>query len=148
MFEEGQILYFTPFYFKNGNAAKNKYFVVVKNIDETSLIASLPTRKDSIPESEVVESGCVEIPEINFNCFVISAKVPVTECNKHFDFTTHIYGYQLDSYSLAELNESYQIEGTDFDYYGKMKAELFANLTACLRNSKAVKRKFKRLLSG
>ena len=81
MFEEGQILYFTPFYFKNGNAAKNKYFVVVKNIDETSLIASLPTRKDSIPESEVVESGCVEIPEINFNCFVISAKVPVTERN-------------------------------------------------------------------
>jgi hypothetical protein len=30
MFDEGTIIYFDPFYFKNGNAAKPKYFVVLK----------------------------------------------------------------------------------------------------------------------
>ena len=29
MFLEGVIFYFTPFYFKNGNTAKQKYFVVL-----------------------------------------------------------------------------------------------------------------------
>ena len=27
MLETRNIIYFTPFYFRNGNAAKNKYFV-------------------------------------------------------------------------------------------------------------------------
>ena len=50
MFETGTIIYFAPFYFKNGNTAKPKYFVVLKNIENKSVIASLPTRKDSIPQ--------------------------------------------------------------------------------------------------
>jgi len=31
MLEEGNIIYFDPFYFKNGNTAKRKYFIVLKN---------------------------------------------------------------------------------------------------------------------
>ena len=75
MLEEGNILYFDPFYFKNGNPAKPKYFVVLKNIDNNSILASLPTSKDSIPEKEEIENGCVELPNINFNCFVISNSI-------------------------------------------------------------------------
>ncbi len=146
MFKEGNILYFTPFYFKNGNTAKNKYFVVLRNVGNTTVLASLPTRRDSVPEKDVVECGCVEIPEINFNCFVIPPNVPVTECSRCLDFKTYIYGYQLDSYELVQLNELYQLEGTDYEFYGKMKEDLFRNLIACLKNSKAVKRKYKRLL--
>ena len=32
MFEEGNILYFTPFYFENGNAPKPKYFFGIKKL--------------------------------------------------------------------------------------------------------------------
>jgi hypothetical protein len=49
VFEEGNIIYFDPFYFKNGNTAKPKYFVVLKNFNKNSILASLPTRKDTIP---------------------------------------------------------------------------------------------------
>lgn len=53
MFEEGNIIYFDPFYFKNGNTAKSKYFIVLKNVkDSNTILASLPTRRDSIPEKE------------------------------------------------------------------------------------------------
>ena len=88
MFEEGNILYFTPFYFKNGNTAKNKYF----------------------------------------------------------DFKTHIYDYQLDSYKLKDLNEIYQFESADYEFYGKMRKDIFTELINCLKNSRSVKRKFKKYL--
>lgn len=49
MLSEGNIIYFSPFYFKNGNTSKNKYFLVLKYIENDIVIASLPTRKDSVP---------------------------------------------------------------------------------------------------
>ena len=69
MFQEGSIIYFTPFYFKNGNTAKPKYFVVLKNQDDQNLLASLPTRKDNIPVRNEIQNGCLELPDINLNCF-------------------------------------------------------------------------------
>lgn len=121
MFEAGYIIYFDPFYFKNGNTAKPKYFVVLKSIDNKSIIASLPTRRDNIPEEETIENGCVELPEINLNCFVISQAQIVTECGKHFDFATHLYGHQIDDYAIEYLQEIYPNEGSDYEIWGKIK---------------------------
>jgi hypothetical protein len=146
MYSEGNIIYFEPFYFKNGNTAKEKYFIVLKALGETAILASLPTRKDSIPEKDVVENGCVELPDINVNCFVISTDMEVTDCGKHFDFKTHLYGHEIDSYETSLLVELYQIEGTDYVIWGKMKKEIFSALIKCLKNSRSVKRKFKQLL--
>ena len=149
MFETGTIIYFAPFYFKNGNTAKPKYFAVLKNIENKSVIASLPTRKDSIPQKHVIagDCGCIELPEINLNCFVISTNIEVTECGKKFDFTTHIYGHQIDDYDIDTLSQLYQIEGSDYIIWGKMRAFLFNQLIDCLKSSKSVKRKYKRILS-
>lgn len=146
MFEEGTIVYFDPFYFKNGNTAKPKYFVVLKNQTKQNILASLPTRKDSIPQKEEVDNGCVELPAINLNCFVISNNIEVTECGKFFDFKTHIYGHQIDIYDVEYLKEIYPIENTDYKIWGSMKKELFISLIECLKKSKSVKRKYKKML--
>lgn len=146
MFEEGTIIYFDPFYFKNGNPAKPKYFVVLKRLGQKSILAALPTRKDSIPAEKVVEFGCLELPDINLNCFVISSHDPATTCGKHFDFTTHIYGYQLDDYDVNWLSEIYPNEGTDYEIWGLLKSEIYDALIACLKNSRSVKMKYKRVL--
>lgn len=145
MYQEGNIVYFDPFYFKNGNTAKPKYFIILKCIEKYNLVASLPTRKDSIPSTETVNHGCVELPNININCFVISKDVIVTDCGKNFDFQTHLYGHQLDEYEIDLLNEVYPNEGTDYVVWGKMKDELFKEVINCFKNSKSVKRKFKKL---
>ena len=42
MFEEGNLLRFEPFLFKNGAVPKYKYFVVIKDIDGDLLLASFP----------------------------------------------------------------------------------------------------------
>lgn len=146
-YEQGQIIYFTPFYFKNGNTAKNKYFIVLKNYRGKTILASLPTRRDNIPTKDTPDHGCVELPEINLNCFVFSPEIEITTNHKHFDFPTHIYGHQLDTFSLDILDETYNIETVDYEVWGVMKPKLFKSLVDCLKNSHTVKRKYKRLLS-
>ena len=146
MFQEGHIIYFDPFYFKNGNTAKPKYFVVLKTVSDNNVIASLPTRKDAIPEISATENGCVELPENNLNCFVISKNQMVTECGKQFNFVTHLYGHQLSDYDIKTMKEIYPNEGTDYMIWGKMKSELFNALIHCFKDSKSVKRKYKKLL--
>ena len=147
MFREGCIIYFTPFYFKNGNTAKPKYFVVLKNQDNQNLLASLPTRTDNIPARDEIKNGCLELPDINLNCFVISSDRAVTQCGKHFDFKTHIYGHQIDVYESAMLKEIYPIENTDYELWGTMQKDLFLELIDCLKNSRSVKRKYKKILN-
>ncbi|WLD24729.1 hypothetical protein NU10_04910 [Flavobacterium dauae] len=146
MFQEGTIIYFDPFYFKNGNTAKPKYFIVLKSDAGKQIIASLPTRKDSIPENETIKDGCIELPDINLNCFVISNSKIVTECGKHFDFTTHLYGHQIDDYDVKMMKEIYPNEGSDYIVWGKMRLKLFEELLNCLKYSKSVKRKYRNLL--
>lgn len=142
MFEEGNIIYFTPFYFSNGKSDnKSKFCIVLKTLSDETIIASLPTSKDSIP-ANIPLTGCIERPEIGLNSFVFNANTEVTSCGKHFMVNTFVYGHQLDFYSKILFEDIYRNEGTDYIIYGKMKDELYRQLLDCLRNSKAVKKKF------
>lgn len=49
MFEEGNLLLFHPFLFKNGAPSKDKFFLVLEKTDDDLLLASLPTSKDHVP---------------------------------------------------------------------------------------------------
>ena len=146
MLEERNIIRFDPFYFKNGNTSKPKYFVVLKISESDTVFASLPTSKDAIPQNHEMEYGCIELPEINLNCFVISANMEITECGKRFDLRTHMYGHQIDDYSIKLLNEIYPNEGSDYEVWGKMKEDIFINLIQCFKTSKSVKWKYRKLL--
>ncbi len=91
-------------------------------------------------------SGCVELPNANFNCFIISTKETITECGKSLPRTTYIYGEELLTYRTDTLKEQYQIEGTDYELFGKMQIKMFNSLINCLKRSKTVKNKYKKLL--
>lgn len=146
MLKEGTIIYFTPFYFKNGNPAKNKYFVILKNVGNKTVVVSLPSSKDYVPTHLEKENGCIECLEANFNCFVFSPQTAITEDGKTFDFPTFLYGHLLDDYLVSELENLYPIEGTDYTIWGKMKTELFFQMIECFKKSKSVKRKYKKIL--
>ena len=146
MFLEGVIFYFTPFYFKNGNTAKQKYFVVLKNNHKSILIALLPTSKNFIPINEQNKNGCIDLPDKNLNCFVFLNNLVVTECGKRFERTTHLYGHQMEDYNINDMLEIYPNEGRDYIIWGKMKSTLFNELLNCFKNSKSVKNKYRKLL--
>ena len=118
----------------------------MQRVGEKSILASLPTRKDFIPENSTAENRCIELPDINLNCFVISINQQVTDCGKNFDFTTHLYGHQIDDYIISEMKELYPYEGSDYVIWGKMKSILFDQLIECFKNSRSVKSKYTNLL--
>ena len=71
MFEEGNLLLFRPFIFKNGVTPKDKFFLVLgKDIQGGLLLASLPTSKDHVPSDVEVKHGCLDIAERFVNVFV------------------------------------------------------------------------------
>ena len=147
MYQEGRVIYFTPFYFQNGQSApKEKYFVVLKVVNGSTILASLPTRNDYIPIGSTVTSGCVELPNISLNCFIIQKDTPITDKGLEFEFTTHLYGGELEDYELSMLQSIYNME--DFDYIdcGMLDASIFQSMINCFQNSDSVKRKYIRLL--
>ena len=146
MFEPRNILYFDPFYFKNGNPPKAKYFVVLKNIHNKTILASLPTSKNHIPEYAVQQFGCIEIPEANFNCFAVSNTTGVTECNKCFPVKTFMYGQNMDEYDIEQMQMLYPLEDINYTVWGKMKQCLYEDLLNCFLRSTSIKRKYKRML--
>ena len=146
MFEPGNLLYFNPFIFPDGGDPKPKFFIVLGEVDETVLLASLPTSKDHIPSDVEVSSGCLEISERMVNAFIFQANEVVTGNGFFFEKNTFIYGQNIKTYnSVAFLGQ--MISGvTVIEEKGKLKDDVFTALKNCLKNSDAVRKRFKRYL--
>jgi hypothetical protein len=147
LFAEGQVIYFSPFYFKNGNTSKNKYFIVLRNIENTVLIASLPTSSDKLPSFIDVTHGCVNDEERCLNCYLFEAGKPITVNGFFFKRPTFIYGNEVETYDVEIMSDVYCIEGIDYEVMGLLLQNEFESIINCLVNSSSVKRGIKRQLS-
>lgn len=108
MYKQGQILYFEPFYFLNGNTSKNKYFIVLKQVGEEIIVASLPTSKDFVPRFIPKGHGCLKSDEANFCCYYFEQDKSITNNNWAFSRDTYLYAEQIDIYELSLLTEMYK----------------------------------------
>lgn len=148
MFVPGNILYFNPFYFQNGNTAKRKYFIVLGCKDGASVIASLPTRTANAPSLINDSHGCQNNDARNFCCYVFRKDQVVCDNGFSFPVKTHVYGDQALEYSLQLLRETYRIEGVDYNICGRLTEEEYRDLYECIVSSPATKRKIVRLLKA
>ena len=103
MYSPGQIIYFTPFYFKNGNTSKNKYFIVLKNIQDTTILASLPTRSKKLPSFITIDHGCINDDPSCINCYVFKGGHPICDNGFSFDLHTFCYGNEVEDYEIDIL---------------------------------------------
>lgn len=151
MFEEGNILYFNPFYFENGNTPKPKYFLVLKNVDGNLVLASLPTSHDHIPGNVEKVHGCIDDATINFNCYYFQegkniAYNELENCDFSFPRDTYVYGYRISFFDLSKFEEQIASSETILTYKGKLYKEEMLDIMECLRNSSSVRRMFRKLL--
>jgi len=147
MYAAGNILYFTPFYFPDGgSASKNKYFIILKIDSDTGIIASLPTTKDHIPDFIERKHGCINVENINFNCYCFQKDKEITDEGFSFPQLTFVYGEQIAVYDLEIFTDVYTIEKVDYEINGKLTNIEFKALIKCIRNSRTVKRKIRRKL--
>ena len=146
MFEPGNLLYFNPFIFPDGGEPKPKFFVVLGEVDETVLLASLPTSKDHIPSDVEVISGCLEIPERMVNAYTFLANEVITDNGFFFEKNTFIYGQNIKTYNTVSFL-SQQVSGEiEIEEKGKIRDEIFISLKDCLKNSDAVRKKYKKYI--
>lgn len=146
MFEAGNLLYFNPFYFHNGNKPKPKYCIVLANLGDVKLIASLPTSKDHIPSFIDKEHGCINSENHNVNCYYFSAlKMVCNDTQFHFPRETYVYGSQVHYMEMEVIKEQH-FDLQDIVYCGKLNENEFEAIKSCFRNSAEVKRGIKRHL--
>lgn len=148
MFSARQIIFFTEFFFKNGNTSKPKYFVVLKTINEDVIVASLPTRTNLAASLITKPHGCVNIDERCFNCYVFEAKRAIATNGFSFPLPTFIYGDEVEDYKVELMEDVYKIEGVDYEIMGELTPAEYKALIECLLISKSVKRKIKRYLEA
>lgn len=146
MIAEGQIVYFRPFYFNNGNPSKNKYFITLKCTDAITILACLPTSVNKAPSFITVPHGCINHDDRCFNCYLFQPKRIITTNGFSFPLNTFVYGNEVESYSITTLESNYKIEGVDYEIVGTLVNTEFEALKECLRNSSSVKRGVKRHL--
>lgn len=87
MFEKGNLLLFRPFVFKNGAMPKDKFFLVLENVDGNLLLASLPTSKDHVPSDMEVKHGCLDLAERFVNVFLSGEEILCKANGERFSFS-------------------------------------------------------------
>lgn len=148
LFEEGKVLYFDPFYFKDKvGGQKPKYYIVLKKLVDEVVLATLPTSKDFVPSTIEKVHGCMEHPEINFNCYYFAAGQSVCTNGFGFPVETYVYGYRLQTHVLADFEKQVEDGKTVISEKGQLTNEEFLAIVDCLRKSPAVKRAFRITLS-
>ena len=146
MFAQGTLIYFTPFYFKNGSS-KNKYFLVLANTGNSIIIASLPTSKDHIPDSIMKKHGCIFDENMKISCYFFQKNRIISECGTFgFPEDTYIYGEQIDFFDLKILQPIYKNNGKDYTVKCKLSNIEFEAIKECLKKSGVVKQKIKKHL--
>lgn len=143
--KEGTLLFFKPFYFPDGGEPAPKYFLVLHNGKDSLLLVSLPTSKDHVPSDVEMTSGCIELPDRNFNAFVFTANSKVTE-RFSFDRNTFIYGCSIHEYDVNALMQPVKEGKSKVETRGELLPSIFKELILCLKSSDSVRKKYKKML--
>ena len=146
-FLQGAILYFDPFIFPDGGSPKPKHFLVLKRMDDTLLLASLPTSKDHIPEYIEKRHGCIERSDIGFNCYYFDPSVVIWDNGFSFPIETYVYGFRLQTFNLNDMLLQEVTGETTIEECGILTANEYRAIIQCLTNSPEVKRGYRKLLS-
>jgi hypothetical protein len=140
------IIYFTPFFFPNGEAAKPKYFIPVYEENNSIVFAYLPTRTLRFDKNNI-QHGCLEFQKGNFHCYIFEKDVEITKCDFSFEFDTYLYDFHLNEFNKDILTDIYKVEDIDYEIIGELTKQEKINIINCFLKSKNIKLKVKRGLT-
>ncbi len=145
--QEGSLLYITPFYYLNGATPQNKYFLCIKNVGNDSVLISLPTSQDYVPNYHTLVHGCNDISRAQqcFYCFLPNVVI-CADTQFSFNLNTYLFGHQVQNIETIKLSSRYAIEGTDYRICGSVDEKIVEEIIECFKNSTSVPRGIKKLL--
>ena len=149
----GTILHFNAFQFEEPATAtrpaeRNKFFVVLRNMGQEVVVACLPTKVDRIPESVEQIHGCNDYPTGGWTAYMFEARKPITTNGWSFSIRTYMYGFGVRAYNGRVLSTNHPRVGVDRQVKGRLTADEFAALIACLGRSVDIKQNMRSALEG
>lgn len=142
MFTQKNILYILRYDFENGEPIKPRYLVVINNDGSTSIVISVITSQDHVPE-RLMKHGCIEEKESNIHCHVFLKDNKIGEKGFSFPLNSFIYITSSSVFpaDTKKLREKYQekIEIKDC-----LTSPEFNNLISCIYKSKYLPRGIKK----
>jgi hypothetical protein len=145
MYEPGNLYYFKPFYFSEGNS-KPKYFLTLYSDTQSVIVASLPSSVDYVPTHIEKKHGCLNDLQSDFNAYYCEMDVEITVNGWSFPTHTYLYGLWVNLYNLKDLEENYQVEGVDYEFIGRIKKQEFKAIINCFLSARTIKNKVRKLL--
>ena len=142
MYSQKNIVYVLKYDFENGQTIKPRYLIVIDNDDMTSLVLSLITSQDYIPDS-LLQHGCINEPDRNIHCHVFLKETIIGENGFYFPLNSFIYissssVFNIDSQKLIQKYQD-NVEVKD-----RLTDEEFSNLIYCIYKSKYISRGIKK----
>ena len=120
----------------------------MKHTEETLLLASLPTSKDSIPATLQKQHGCIDDKNINFNCYYFDPNVVICQNGFSFPLETYVYGFRLKEFDSDIFIQQEKTGQTIIIEEGILTNEEYKAVIKCLSASRSVKRVYRRLLEA
>lgn len=143
-FADGTLLYIYDYRIPNSEVIKNKFFLVLKQIEGELILCSLPS---SVPHNGVISStGCHRDAAIHLDCYAILPNTKVC-CDTGYSFPieTYIYGRSVDLVNQIKFNQQYFYR-LDYEIKGVLDPNLLDDIKNCLKSSESIRNKFKKLI--
>jgi len=142
MLEARNIIHINDFDFKNNQPIKGRYFIVLDENEETSLVLSVVTSQNFIPD-DIFKQGCIDKPELNIHSYVFTSSTEIGENGFKFSKDSFIYIQSSTVYEqdLSKLLAVYPEESIDIK--DRMNQSEYEDLIYCVYKSKKISKKIK-----
>lgn len=137
------IIYILDYNFKNGQKLKNRFFIILDKDKSSSIILSVITSQNHIPDS-LLKHGCIVQEESNIHCYSFSKEKIVGNSGFKFPKDSFIYinATSVFKAEIANLLREYpSIETKD-----SVTDSEYGELLYCIYKSKYLPRQIKRKL--
>ncbi len=143
MFTPGTLLYINDFEFENSQPTRNKYVLILCNQDLKSIIITLPSSKDHIPD-QLKQEGCIYVDRDCIHCYYIPKNKSIGVKGFQFQRDTYIYIQQnIREKEIEDFENRYSERIVVKD---RLTDDYFIDILMCILEGKFVARKIKSLI--
>lgn len=147
MVEGGNILRICNYDFEDGKSPnKDKFLIVLLNINGISIVAPLTTSKDYLPD-HYKNQRCVKDEPNRIHCYYIPSNIKIGISGFYFpkDTFIHIHTSNLSNKSIKDFTAKY-IDSSKAELKDKLTNKEYSNLLYCVYKSSFVSKKLKKMI--
>ncbi|NBW27295.1 MAG: hypothetical protein EBR38_01825 [Flavobacteriaceae bacterium] len=146
MMHDGTLLHIPNYVFENGTS-KDKFFLVLKEIDDLQLIVSLPSSIEYFPTGTIVNHGCVDLHQAQQTTYCFKAG-NIIDSTTSFSFSkdTYLHGCWLKDIDKNLFFQKYPVQDFHYVIKGIIDPPELKEIINCFKNSSSVKQRIKKLL--